>query len=119
MIKKKRKSFIQWLLAIFALMFLSVVTVMSGISTAYAANINGLSVNGLTASYDNGTWSGSGTTISGSVKTSSSSGCTGTTYTATTGTLTLTNNSGEERTLSFSGSVTLNRTFTLLYLRGS
>lgn len=108
MIKKKRKSFIQWLLAIFALMFLSVVTVMSGISTAYAANINGLSVNGLTASYDNGTWSGSGTTISGSVKTSSSSGCTGTTYTATTGTLTLTNNSGEERTLSFSGSVTLN-----------
>lgn len=108
MAKKKRRSFITWFIAVITTLFLGGFVMLNTIDMVYAANISGLSVSGLTASYDNGTWSGSGTTINGSVKTSSSSGCSGTTYTATTGTLTLTNSSGEERTLSFSGSVTLN-----------
>lgn len=60
------------------------------------------SVAGLDAQYTNGTWSVSGgTTLNGQAKTSSSSGCTGTTYTAVTSTLTLKNNLSDEAVLSF------------------
>ena len=59
-------------------------------------------VTGLDAQYTNGTWSVSGgTTLNGQAKTSSSSGCTGTTYTAVTSTLTLKNNLTSEAVLSF------------------
>ena len=75
--------------------------------TAYAASVN-TGVAGLTAdSSGNATWTPSGGTITGSVKASSSSGCTGTTYSAQTGTLTLTNNSGSEALLSFDIDLTL------------
>ncbi len=69
---------------------------------AKAANISGLSVTGLTASSDNGTWSApNGTSINGSVKTTVNSGCTGDSYEAVTGTLTLTNSLSTVATLSF------------------
>ena len=76
-------------------------------SLAWAADLN-TGISGLSASYDSGTWSRSGTTITGSVKTSSSSGCTGTTYTPAEGTLTLTNTSGSKATLTFAAAPTLN-----------
>ncbi len=58
--------------------------------TVYAATLN-IGIEGLSASYDKGTWAIEGTTITGSVTTEEDSGCTGTTYTPVTGTLTFTN----------------------------
>ena len=52
-------------------------------------------------------WSYNNRTITGSVTASSSSGCTGTTYTAQSGTLTFTNGSGSTALLSFDYSLTL------------
>ena len=76
--------------------------------SALAANVN-TGVTGLTAdSSGSATWSSSGGTITGSVKASSSSGCSGTTYTAQTGTLTFTNNSGAIALLSFDYTLALN-----------
>lgn len=68
---------------------------------AYAADISNLSVLGLSASYDKGSWAASGNTINGSIAPSSSSGCTGTTYSKQSGTLTLRNTSDSEALLSF------------------
>ena len=75
---------------------------------AWAATNLDTGITGLSASYEYGTWKSSGKTITGSVKATSSSGCTGTTYTATTGTLTLTNTSGSKGTLSFTVACTTN-----------
>ena len=74
---------------------------------ALAANVN-TGVDGLTAdSSDDGTWSASGGTITGSVTALPSSGCSGTTYTARTATLTFTNSSGAVGLLTFDYSLTL------------
>ena len=82
------------------------------VMNAHADYSGSLSVAGLTAGAgegDNGTWQGSGTTITGSAKTTAKSGCGGTiTYTAQTGNLTLTNNSGEARVLTFDYALELN-----------
>ncbi len=75
--------------------------------TALAENVN-TGVTGLTAeSSGDGSWANNGGTITGSVKASSSSGCSGTTYTAQTGTVTFTNSSDAVALLSFDYSLTL------------
>ena len=75
--------------------------------SALAADVD-TGVTGLTAdSSGNATWSSSNGTITGSVKASSSSGCSGTTYTAQSGTLTFTNNTGATALLSFNYSLDL------------
>ena len=74
----------------------------------YAATNLNTGVEGLTASYDEGTWNGGNKTVTGSVTTSSSSSCSGTTYTSKSGTLTLTNSNSEPMMLSFSYNATLN-----------
>ena len=106
----KRKTTCQWFVAIFAVLFLGIVAVLTGIRMTYAANVQGWNVNsGITATYDNGTWSANGTTINGSVTTQSASGgCGSTTYTPVSGTLTLTNNSGNTGILSLDVAATLN-----------
>ena len=64
----------------------------------WAADLSGLTVDGLSAAYENGTWSvPSGNSIKGNVKTSKGS-CNNTTM---TGTLTLTNNLSATANLSF------------------
>lgn len=69
--------------------------------TAYAASVN-IGITGLTAeSSGNANWSYSGGEITGIVEASSSSSCTGTTYTAQEGTLVLTNSSGSNKILRF------------------
>lgn len=81
----------------------------------YGTAVSGLSIPGLSVDYSGGTWKGNGTTLSGSVSVKSSTGCTGTTYTAQTSTLTLKNTSGDKRLISFdigselkAGSLTIN-----------
>ena len=73
----------------------------------YAASVN-TGVTGLSAEYDSGTWSASGGTITGSVKTTSSSSCGSPSYTPATGTLTLKNTLDNEATLSFKVTTSLN-----------
>lgn len=104
---KKRKSFIQWLLAIFALVFIGVVASINGIQIVFGATVTGLTVSGLTAENSGGTWTGSGTTLTGSVEASVSSGCSGDSYSAQTSTLTLKNTKSTTAVLSFSYSLTL------------
>ena len=107
---KKRKSFIQWLLAIFAMVFLGVVGAINGIGFVFAASgtLN-TGISGLSASYSgDGTFSISSGTITGSVTTTSSTSCGSTTYTAKTGTLTFTNSGSNDAILSFSLSYSLN-----------
>lgn len=100
MIRRVCKRYAACLLAILMLLTLTPLNVS-------AANLT-VSVPGLGVSYDTGSWDSAGTSISGSVTTTASTGCTGTTYTKATGTLTLTNNSGEAAMLSFFYSVELN-----------
>ncbi len=75
--------------------------------TAYAASgtLN-TGITGLSVSYDGGTWSMDSGTITGSVTTKKKSSCLGDTYTTETGTLTLTNNSGEKAILRYNLSLT-------------
>ena len=75
------------------------------ITPVYAAGTLATGVSGLSASYDNGTWSADGNTITGSVTTTSRTSCGSTTYTATTGTLTLKNEGTEQAILSYSASM--------------
>ena len=102
---KKRKSFIQWLLAIFAIVFLGVVGAINGIGLVFAATTLETSISGLSASYDNGTWSINDKVITGSVSTTSSTSCGSTSYSASTGTLTLTNTATISATLKYTASV--------------
>ena len=67
---------------------------------AWAADLP-LAADGLSASYDGGTWTADDTTIVGSVTTQTKSGCTGPSHTPATGTLTLTNTSDSVGILSF------------------
>ncbi|MBQ9891353.1 MAG: InlB B-repeat-containing protein [Firmicutes bacterium] len=67
---------------------------------AYAADVSGLTVSGLTASYSNGEWSGSGSTLNGSATGTAESSCSS--ATSVTSTLTLKNSSGAAAMLSFS-----------------
>ncbi|MBQ6541660.1 MAG: hypothetical protein IJL73_04195, partial [Lachnospiraceae bacterium] len=69
-----------------------------GVKAATDLNVG---VSGLNASYEGGSWSRSGTTITGSATGTTESGCSGDTNSATTSTLTLTNNSGSAAVLSF------------------
>lgn len=103
MVKSIGKRFLSVMLVLVLLLTLLPVIQMP----ASAANVN-TGVTGLTAdSSGAATWTLSGGTITGSVKASSSSGCSGTTYTAQTGTLTFTNSSGATALLSFDYSLTL------------
>ncbi|MBP1587330.1 MAG: hypothetical protein ILO53_02885 [Clostridia bacterium] len=75
---------------------------------AFAAGVN-IGVEGLGAeSSGNASWTPGSAGVSGSVTASSSTGCTGTTYTSRNGTLVFTNNSGEAAVLSFDYQVALN-----------
>ena len=75
---------------------------------AQAANIN-TDVEGLSAvSSGDAIWTPSGGKITGSVKASSSTSCGSTTYTAKSGTLDFTNNSGSDALFGFSYNVQLN-----------
>lgn len=96
---KKRKSFIQWFLALFALVFVGTVAITNTIVNAYAATVSGITVSGLTATYDNGTWTSSGTNLSGSA--TGDAGGTCSSASATTSTLTLKNGTGSTAQLSF------------------
>ena len=97
---KKQKSFFQWFLAFFALLFVGVIASIGMISTVYAASISGFSVDGLTASYENGTWTATSTNgMTGSA--TGSAGGTCTSASSTTSTLTLKNTSGKTELLSF------------------
>ena len=107
---KKRKSFIQWFLALFAVVFLGTVAAFNFVINVYAANLSNVTVvTGLSAtSTGDANWTRSGTTITGSATTTSSESCTGSvTYTSKTGTLTLTNTSGNNAIVSFSLSYAL------------
>ncbi len=100
MFKRIARRFVSFVLVI--VLVLSVIP-----AVAYAANVN-TGVDGLTAnSSGDATWTYNSSTITGSVKASSSSGCTGTTYTSQNGTLTFTNSSGAVGLLSFDFSITL------------
>lgn len=101
MVKGTLKRTLSLLLAL--LMVFSVFTM-----TSWAANVT-TGVPGLTAdSSGSATWTGENGQVSGSVKASVSSGCAGTTYTAQTGKLTYTNNSGSTALLSFDFTVVTN-----------
>ena len=95
-----------WLRRVCALLVFAMILSMLPM-TVFAADVN-TGVTGLTAaSSGSASWSNSGGTIKGSVDASASSGCSGTTYTAQTGTLTFTNSSGAVALLSFDYSLTL------------
>lgn len=105
MLKTVSKRFACFVLVL--LMLFSLFPVMQAEAT-YSGSIT---VEGLTAGAgdgDNGTWQGSGTTITGSATTTSSTSCGNTTYNAKTGNLTLTNSSGEARVLTFDYALELN-----------
>ena len=108
---KKRKSFIQWLLAIFALVFLGAVSIFNIVPFAHATvGGSGLSDSniGLTDS-GNGTWTADVASINGSVSAKESSGCSGgTSYSSQSATLNIKNNKSIAATLSFSYTITLN-----------
>lgn len=105
---KKRKSFIQWLLAIFALVFLGAVATFNIVSFAHAATVTGLTDTGIgletSGDTSNASCTASGTTITLSV-TGESGTCSNTAHTCT---LTIKNNKGGAGTLSFSYSLSLN-----------
>ncbi len=67
----------------------------------YAAGSIDTGFSGLSASYDNGTWSISGNVIIGSVTTTSSTSCGSTTYTPQTGTIAFTNTSSAAAIFSY------------------
>ncbi|MBQ1363562.1 MAG: hypothetical protein IIY43_11025, partial [Oscillospiraceae bacterium] len=104
MVKRVGKRFLS-----IALALVLVLTLLPAIQmTANAANVN-TGVDGLTAANSGaGTWTNSSGVITGSVTANESSSCTGTSYSAQTGTLTFTNNSGGERMLSFDFTLALN-----------
>ena len=106
--KHRRRRFTQYLLAFFTAFVVGGAAITNVMRTGYAAAVN-TGVTGLTANSSGSaaTWTQSGGKITGSVTASSSSGCTGTTYTAQTGTLTFTNSSGAAGLLSFDYSPTL------------
>lgn len=106
--KNKRKPILQWLLAVMAVFLLGFVGIVSNINTVFGAALSGITVDGLNASYDKGDWSTAGNEITGSIAASSSSGCSGTSYSAQTANLTLSNGKGEEAKLSFTYSFTAN-----------
>ena len=91
------------ILMFFGSLFLSAIF---GIQKYYvhAASLD-TKINGLGGSYDIGTWSSTGTTITGSIGPSSTTSCGSTTYSAQTATLTITNNSGSIKVLSYTISV--------------
>ena len=66
----------------------------------FAASVT-TGVTGLAADYSGGSWSGGNGNINGSISPSESSGCTGTSYSQATSTLTLKNTSGNQAVLSF------------------
>ncbi|MBQ3868819.1 MAG: hypothetical protein II789_09815 [Clostridia bacterium] len=91
---------------IFAVCAIVVALLVLG-TLVFAANVN-TGVDGLTAdSSGSATWTPSGGTITGSVKANKTSGCTGDSFTAQSGTLTFTNDSGATALLSFDYSLTL------------
>ena len=100
------KSILRRWLSITLAMVLMIGAIPATSITVHAASVSNFSVDGISASYDKGTWSATGNTITGSVKTNESSSCTGTTYTQVTGTLTITNTSGAAGVLSFGFSKT-------------
>ena len=105
---KKRKSFIQWLLAIFAMVFLGVVGAINGIGLVFAASVT-TGVTGLSAdSSGSATWSYSSGTITGSVAAKATTSCGSTSYSSQSGTLTFTNSSGSKGQLSFNYTLGLN-----------
>ncbi len=96
-----------WLRRVCALLVFAMIMSMLPM-TVFAENVN-TGVTGLTADSSGlASWSYSDGTIVGSVKASSSESCGSTTYTAQTGTLTFTNNSGSKAQLSFDYSLELN-----------
>ena len=105
---KKRKSFIQWFLAIFALVFLGVVATINTFIFVNAAAVTGLTDTGISLDVtgDSGQYScsASGTSITLSA-TGESGTCSGTAHSAT---LTIKNVKGGTGTLSFAYSLTLN-----------
>lgn len=101
MLKGISKRFLSLVLA--AVMVFSLLPGMS--FTAYAATtLGGLTVNGLSATYDGGTWTAGGTTINGSA-TGTKGSCNDS---AGSGSLTLISTRTDEATLSFDYSLTLN-----------
>ena len=100
--KKKKFSLTQLMLIVFSAFTLAGFAVFFSIQNVVAATITGLSVGGITAEYDNGTWSANGDSITGSV--TGTSGCSDS---ATTANLTI-KASKSNSTLSFDYSMTLN-----------
>lgn len=104
MIERVLNRFISLILSV--MMALSLMPALS--MPVYAATVN-TGVDELTAdSNGSATWIYSNGTITGSVNASSSSGCTGTTYTAQTGTLTFKNNLNSDAILTFEYELTFN-----------
>ena len=122
---KKRKTFVQWFIAIFTIIFVTAAGTISGIKSVYAATVNGTLNNvssylSCTYTYDNtnnsSTCSYSNGTITMVAKTYVKSGCTSTSYESKTITLNIQNSSSNKGILTFdytisgAGSVTLNGT---------
>ena len=63
---KKQKTLLQWLIAIFAMVFLGVVATMFSVTSVFAAVGGSLSDTGIGLTDDGGTWSASGQEINGS-----------------------------------------------------
>ena len=105
---KRHKSFVQWFLALFAIVFLGCVAAINGIGYVFAASVN-TGVTGLSAeSSGKATWTTSNGIISGSVTAKATTSCGSTSYSSQNGTLTLTNSSGNVGQLSFDYAISLN-----------
>ncbi len=74
-------------------------TIPDIVMIAEAASVSGLTVEGLAVDYDNGTWTGNGTSLSGSATGSAGGTCQD--ASSTTSTLTIKNTKGAEALLSF------------------
>lgn len=100
MLKKKLKNryfSLYYILMISFFIFLLVANYFK--VSVFAANVSGLTVDGLTASYENGTWTSSGTGLNGSATGSAAGRCSD--ASATTSTLTFKNTKGSTAKLKF------------------
>lgn len=98
-----KNIFKRWLAITLSIVIIWQLLPQTAIPVGAEENVKDFSIEGLSATYDRGTWTANGTTITGSV-TSSSSGCFQ--YSSQQGTLTFTNTSNNIGILSFTVAIT-------------
>ena len=92
---KKNQSFVQWFVSLFVILFLGIGSILFSLGIVFAASgVNSHGVANLSASTagNGGTWTSETKKITGVVAVKATSGCTGTSYSSQTATLTLKNN---------------------------